>query len=321
MGYVGTKGTRLTRLYDANQDFTNENYYQVAVLATTANSTYNALQTTLRLNNWHRFSGFSTYTWSKSLDGASDGIDFNGATAAFPQNSDNLPAEKGPSTFDTRHRWTSVLNYQFPVSAHLPSLLADGWQLNTIVTVQSGRPIGVYTGGGPDYHQRPDIVPGVNPILPNWTPATGYLNPAAFQVPAGDFGNLGRNQIYGPGFWNADFSVQQDYQAEGKPGAAVSRRNFQYFQSPKLRLADESDCPRHKCGWYSQRGCRRGGSHHANTRRGSGQSGPRRGRAARAAISLLSAGARRPARRKPTRKPADRSVHTSKSALVIELRS
>src|SRR5271157_5072385 len=120
IGYVGTKGTRLTRLYDANQDGNNADYYQVAVLATTANSTYNALQTTLRLNNWHHFSGFSTYTWSKSLDGASDGIDFNGSTAAFPQNSDNLPAEKGPSTFDTRHRWTSVLNYQLPAFAALP---------------------------------------------------------------------------------------------------------------------------------------------------------------------------------------------------------
>ena len=129
MGYVGSKGTRLTRLYDANQDGTNANYYQIAVLATGANSTYNALQTTVRLNDWHHFSGFSTYTWSKSLDGASDGIDFNGATAAFPQNSDDLPAEKGPSTFDTRHRWTSVLNYQLPAFAALPKLLADGWQI------------------------------------------------------------------------------------------------------------------------------------------------------------------------------------------------
>ena len=236
IGYVGTKGTRLTRLYDANQDGNNADYYQIAVLATTANSTYNALQTTLRLNNWHHFSGFSTYTLSKSLDGASDGIDFNGATAAFPQNSDDLPAEKGPSTFDTRHRWTSVLNYQLPAFAALPKLLADGWQMNTIVTVQSGRPIGVYTGGGLDYHQRPDIVPGVNPILPNWTPATGYLNPAAFQQPAGNFGDLGRNQIYGPGFWNADFSISKTTKLKETLSLQFRAELFNIFNHPNFAL-------------------------------------------------------------------------------------
>lgn len=208
IGYVGSKGTKLVRLYDLNQDGTHPNFAALDVLSSGANSTYNALQTTVRLQNWHRFSGFSTYTWGKSLDGASDGIDFNFATSAFPQDSDNLRAEKGPSTFDTRHRWTSALNYQLPQLARLPQLLGDGWQLNTIFTVQSGRPIPIVTSnGGINFHQRPDVVPGVDPVLPHWNASTGYLNPAAFANPAGLFGNLGRNQIYGPGFWNADFSV------------------------------------------------------------------------------------------------------------------
>jgi hypothetical protein len=237
IGYVGTKGTRLTRLYDANQDGTNPDYYQIAVLSTGANSTYNALQTTLRLNNWRHFSGFSTYTWSKSLDGASDGIDFNAATAAFPQNSDDLAAEKGPSTFDTRHRWTSVLNYGVPAFAALPKRLAEGWQLNTIVTVQSGRPIGIITSsGGINFHQRPDLVPGVNPILPNWTPATGYLNPLAFEQPAGDFGNLGRDQIYGPGFWNADFSVTKNTKLTETVSLQFRAELFNIFNHPNFAL-------------------------------------------------------------------------------------
>jgi hypothetical protein len=237
IGYVGTKGTRLTRLYDANQDGTNPNYYQIAVLSTGANSTYNALQTTVRLNNWRGFSGFSTYTFSKSLDGASDGIDFNASTAAFPQNSDDLAAEKGPSTFDTRHRWTSALNYQVPVIAALPKRLAEGWQLNTIVTVQSGRPIGIITSsGGINFHQRPNLVSGVNPILSNWTPATGYLNPLAFQQPAGDFGNLGRDQIYGPGFWNADFSVTKNTKLTETLALQFRAELFNIFNHPNFAL-------------------------------------------------------------------------------------
>jgi Carboxypeptidase regulatory-like domain/TonB dependent receptor/TonB-dependent Receptor Plug Domain len=243
VGYVGTKGTRLTRLYDANQDFTNPNYFQVAVLSTGANSTYHAFQTTFRLRNWHHLSGFSTYTWSKSLDGASDGIDFNGATAAFPQNSDNVAAEKGPSTFDTRHRWSTALNYQVPVFLSLPKLIGEGWQLNAIATVQSGRPIGVYTGGGDNSHQRPDVVPGVDPILSHWTPTAGYLNPAAFQVPAGDFGNLGRNQIFGPGFWNVDFSLSKNTKMTDALALQFRAEVFNIFNHPNFALPTNQIVP------------------------------------------------------------------------------
>jgi outer membrane receptor protein involved in Fe transport len=235
-GYVGTKGTRLVRLYDLNQTGINSNYSTIDVLSTGTNSTYHAGQLTARLQNWHRFSGFSTYTLSKSLDGASDGIDFNFAGAAFPQDSTNLRAEKGPSTFDTRHRSTTAINYQIPATAHLPKLISDGWQLNTIITLQSGRPIPVLTGGGINGHQRPDVVPGQPFILPNWTPSTGYLNPNAFATPAGNFGNLGRDQIYGPGFKNIDFSISKIFKLREKTTIQFRAEFFNIFNHPNFAL-------------------------------------------------------------------------------------
>ena len=57
---------------------------------------------------------------------------------------------------------------------------------------------------------RPDVVPGQPFVLPNWNPSTGYLNPYAFQVPSGDFGNLGRDRVFGPKFWNVDFSISKN---------------------------------------------------------------------------------------------------------------
>ena len=247
-GYVGSKGTRLTRLYDQNQDFTNPNYSVVDVFSSGANSTYNAWQTTVRLQNWHRFSGFSTYTWSKSLDGASDGIDFNFATAAFPQNSDNLAAEKGPSTFDTRHRWTTAINYQVPAFSRVPKLLGEGWQWNSIITVQSGRPIGIVTSddtsGTFNFHQRPNVVPGVNPILSHWSPDTGYLNPAAFAQPDfGAFGDLGRDQIYGPGFWNVDFSLSKNFQLRDRLMLQFRSEFFNIFNHPNFALPSNTIIP------------------------------------------------------------------------------
>ncbi len=253
IGYVGSKGTRLTRLYDANQGRDSNiktpaypQYAAVDVFSGSANSTYHGLQTTLRFQQFHGFSGFSTYTYSKSLDGASDGINFNFANAAFPQDSTNLAAEKGPSTFDTRHRWTTLFNYAVPDIHHVPHLLGAGWQLNSIITVQSGRPINVVTDAGgvnSNFVQRPDVVPGINPILPNWTPTTGYLNPNAFAYPAvtaadpnGYFGDLGRDQIFGPGFWNYDFSTTKNFQFRERFQLQFRAEFFNIFNHPNFAL-------------------------------------------------------------------------------------
>jgi outer membrane receptor protein involved in Fe transport len=245
IGYVGTKGTKLTRLYDKNQDFTNDQWTTIDVFSGGANSTYNALQTTVRLAQFHGFSGFSTYTWGKSIDGASDGIDFNFASAAFPQNSDNLRAEKGPSTFDTRHRWTSAVTYRVPTLARVPNLLGAGWQLNAILTIQSGRPIPIVNSNDTsetfNFHQRPNVVAGVNPILSNWSPSSGYLNPAAFSQPAdGTFGNLGRNAIYGPGFHNLDFSATKDFQFREPFLLQFRAEFFNLFNHPNFALPQGS---------------------------------------------------------------------------------
>jgi Carboxypeptidase regulatory-like domain/TonB-dependent Receptor Plug Domain len=241
IGYVGSKGTKLTRLYDKNQDFSNPNWSAIDVFSGGANSTYNAVETTMRLYGFHGFSGFSTYAFGKSLDGASDGIDFNFATAAFPQNSDNLRAEKGPSTFDTRNRWTTAMNYDVPVAHSLPHALAAGWQLNTVITIQSGRPIPIVnsndTSNTFNYHQRPNVVPGVHPVLPNWSPTSGYLNALAFAQPAtGTFGSLGRDQIYGPGFMNFDFSVTKNFGIREKMKLQLRAEMFNIFNHPNFAL-------------------------------------------------------------------------------------
>jgi hypothetical protein len=258
-GYVGTKGTRLVRLRDANQPDVitgvrpNPEFRFMDEFGSISNSTYHALQLTARIRNWHGLSGFAGYVFSKSLDDASDGIDFNFATAALPQDSNNLKAEKGPSTFDSRHRFTTAFNYQVPVLIALPHLLTAGWQLNTILTVQSGRPIPIVNSGdtssnsvppffdtASNFHQRPNVVPGQPFILPNWNPATGYLNPNAFSMPALGFGDLGRNAIYGPGFWNADFSVTKNFNLTERLLLQLRFEFFNIFNHPQFSLPGNS---------------------------------------------------------------------------------
>ncbi len=253
LGYVGSKGTKLVRLRDANQpdvngDRPNPNYGFMDEFATISASTYHALQATLRTRDWHGLSGFTGYTWSKSLDDASDGIDFNFATVALPQDSNNLRAEHGPSNFDTRHRFTAAFTYSLP-NFRGPRRLTQGWQINTIVTAQSGRPVPIVNSddtsgtGFPtpsNFHQRPDVVPGINPINSNWESAPdtiGYLNANAFADPAvGTFGNLGRNEIFGPHFWNVDFAVSKNTQLFERANLQLRAEFFNIFNHPNFAL-------------------------------------------------------------------------------------
>jgi len=250
IGYVGSKGTKLVRLTDLNEFGTNPNFYQIDELAPLSFSNYNSLQSTLRLSNNHRVSGFVTYNFSKSLDDASDGIDF-APGAAFPQDPSNLKAEHGPSTFDTKHRFTGAVNYDVP-AFHAAGKFGSGWQLNWITSLQSGRPIPIETATDTFepynvyYNQRPNVVPGVNPIMPHWTPATGYLNPLAFSQPPGPSatlpygtpGDLGRNSIYGPGYRNLDFSITKNTPMTERLNLQLRAEFFNILNHPNFAQPD-----------------------------------------------------------------------------------
>jgi hypothetical protein len=246
VGYVGSKGTHLTRVYDVNQtdadgNFPNSNYEAMDTLATNAGSVYHALQASLRARGWRGLTGFANYTGGKSIDDASDAIEFTpGAT--LPQNSYNLHAERGPSTFDARQRFTAAGNYAAPSLGFGPDWLKKGWQLGAIVTVQTGRPIPIEdssdnSGRYNHYNQRPDRVEGVNPILSHWNVATGYLNPNAFAQPAdGSFGDLGRNAIYGPKFVNTDFAVEKNIKIYERVSTQLRVEFFNIFNHPNFSL-------------------------------------------------------------------------------------
>jgi len=245
VGYVGSKGTHLVRLFDANQpdenfSFPNPKFGSMDMLAPISSSVFHSLQTTFRVQAVHGWSGFATYNYSKSLDDASDGIDFV-AGAAFPQNSYDLPAERGPSTFDTRNRFTGAVTYSVPYWSKLPKALGTGWGLNWIASLQSGRPIPIITSNDTTgrfyFNQRPNVVPGVNPILPHWNPFTGYLNAAAFAQPAfGTFGDLGRDSIYGPGYSNLDFSVTKNTKLYERLNLQLRAEFFNIFNHPNFAL-------------------------------------------------------------------------------------
>ncbi len=103
-------------------------------------SNYNGLQATLNSRNYHGLSMVAGYTFSHSLDDVGANWDF-GYGAGLPVDSYNLGREYGSSDFDIRQRFTLSLTYAIPGRSGFGQMM-EGWELNSIVTLESGQPWG-----------------------------------------------------------------------------------------------------------------------------------------------------------------------------------
>ncbi len=290
LGYVGSKGTRLFRFRDINQpsqaqitaadtaacvapyvypncpipgfDYASNvprtaysNFFYVNQEESSAFSIYNALQATFRTNAWHGISTQANFTWSHSIDNASDLEDFI-PNASQPNNSLDPDAERGNSNFDIRRRFSQYLLYQFPSWAGSLSKLKNGWGIDGTLTLQDGQPFtlnynfeGDYSGSGEGF-DRPDIV---GPIQYGAAPAT-FLNLANFAVPCtfgnttaitsnGDsncltgtrhFGDLPRNFLIGPPFKEFNLSIFKDTKITERANLQLRAEFFNVLNHPNF---------------------------------------------------------------------------------------
>jgi hypothetical protein len=102
-------------------------------------SNYNSLQVTLTQRPMHGLSFLAGYTYAHSLDAGSN--NFNDIQLP-PDSSHPTRSVYGNSLFDIRHRFTLSTTYAIPGIKRLGQLL-QGWELNSVVTLQSASPWGV----------------------------------------------------------------------------------------------------------------------------------------------------------------------------------
>ncbi|MGH9913853.1 MAG: TonB-dependent receptor domain-containing protein, partial [Pyrinomonadaceae bacterium] len=238
VSYVGSRGTKLYRLRDINQATAgpaatsqsrrpfNTQFPQfsfINYLETSANSNYDALQTYLKQRLTRGLSFYVAYTWSKSIDDASNGLFGGTRGVSFPQDSNNLRAERAVSSFDTRHRFTTNFTYDVnflpDLLSGLPKRLTEGWQLAGIYTGASGLPITPFlstdASGTGELNDRPNLIDDPNSGRnSNQSTRIQAFNTAAFVTPADGvttfaFGNAGRNTIIGPSLHIVDFSLNK----------------------------------------------------------------------------------------------------------------
>lgn len=158
VAYVGTKGTKLPRFYEANPAIyipgvcggqpcsTEANvdqrrpysgcslgqpesdciYTSMAYLGGVVNSEYNGLQTSLRKNVGYGLSFFASYVYSKSLDENSSFNITGGSSQDMAGENDlaqdpfDLRAERGRSLFDQRQRFVFSHEWQLPALTTAP---------------------------------------------------------------------------------------------------------------------------------------------------------------------------------------------------------
>jgi Carboxypeptidase regulatory-like domain/TonB dependent receptor len=152
VSYVGNHGTKLIGFHDIQEvnpqsaaeiacvhcetnvqfpQFPYLNY--INKLAGLYGSNYNGLQTTLTQRVSHGLSFTVGYTYSHALDNASS----NWSGAGVIDNGFCPKCYYGNSDFDNRHRFTATVTYALPGKKGFAQML-EGWQINSIVTLQDG---------------------------------------------------------------------------------------------------------------------------------------------------------------------------------------
>jgi hypothetical protein len=178
-------------------------------------ATYHALALSAKRRLSSRLLFDANWTWSHSIDDASDpGATLNETNLA--QNVYDLGAEKASSSFDHRHRVVVSFIYQFPPAggAHdWVRALSGGWQAGGAFMAQTGAPFTVNISSdqaniGPGPAQRPNI--SGDPNSGRRSPEQ-WFNTKVFSLPAlYTFGNAPRNAVIGPGLEEFDFSLQKE---------------------------------------------------------------------------------------------------------------
>jgi hypothetical protein len=130
--FVDANGTE-----EANRPFATKFPYLANIfqMGNVYRSNYNGLQATLNSRNFHGLSMVAGYTYSHALDNVGANWAF-GYGAGLPQDSSHLGREYANSDFDVRHRLTVSLTYAIPGKKGYGQAL-EGWELNSIITLQS----------------------------------------------------------------------------------------------------------------------------------------------------------------------------------------
>ena len=225
VGYVGSKGTHLSRLLNFNDPDPRgpgavqprrpyQEFGGITLIQAASNSSYHGLQVRLQRRYTAGLTALIGYTWSKALG---DNATLNQGGVQDPKCN---ACEKGRMDFDVAHRFVGSFSYELPFGIGKPFFannrvaraILGGWILSGIVQFQTGYPL---TIGNSDIANvgrggnRPDLVGDPKPAnqtINEWILRSAFANPAPF-----NFGTAGNGIIEGPGRQEFDASLIREF--------------------------------------------------------------------------------------------------------------
>ena len=233
---------------------------QIALRSTVGESDYQALLLTASYRS-ARHQLRAAYTWSHSMDNQSDplaadffDLDFTRTRAlndrriaAFSRQFD-AAVDRGNSDFDQRHNLVLISIHDLPTWRSRLGRWLGRWQLSQLAGFRSGFPFTVWANtaapieGGAILNNRADVAGPVS-IERLATPGgLRLLTAASFAQPTdGELGNLGRNALRSPGFFNVDAAISRTGRVAwlGEAGAFTLRVDvFNVLNHANLGIPD-----------------------------------------------------------------------------------
>jgi hypothetical protein len=199
------------------------------------NSNYNALEATLRFTAGSRGTLLVGYTYSKSIDQASN---IGEQTNPF-----NAALTRVPSSWDMTHNFVATYTYELPFEKWFHrSSLTEGWSLSGTTRFSTGFPVTLFDdsdrsllgtlGNGVNNQllDTPEYVGG--PLDINTNPRNGKpeFNTGGFSLEAlGQLGNAARRSFYGPGIENFDIQISKTIRLRESSSLAIRVEAFNVF--------------------------------------------------------------------------------------------
>ena len=183
------------------------------------------------------------YTWGHAL--ADTGTTLSGGPG---NRTPHQSLEYAHASFDVRHRFVLSGNWNLPTPdvSGAARMITGGWQLNGILTLQTGNYFNVGTNRAVcscSGTTRPDPVSGKDP---NGAPSGGrtpdeWFDTSAFQDPAvGTYGALGNYSNIGPPTNTVDLSLFKDFEITESSKVQFRIESFNLMNTPQFNRPNSS---------------------------------------------------------------------------------
>jgi len=250
VSYVGASGRRLLQATQLSLSKINAAFTAIQLTRNAATSNYNGLQAQFQRRLSRGLQALVSYTWSHALDDDSS-------------SNSNRVAQYGDAAFDVRHVLATAATYQIPAPGQgLARAILGLWSLDTRLQAQSSLPVDLVAAQLTDpatgslVNVRPNIIAGIPLYLSgSQYPGGRSINngvPTAAQIagagcsptgpakgsfctpPAGQSGNLGRNQVRGLAAWQLDAALHRQFRMTEKVNLQFRAEAFNLFNHPNF---------------------------------------------------------------------------------------